>query len=950
MSDEEENHYESMDSAEEASKEEDAFPPPIHSEVAKERTDPQGMALFKNSTGYSDAAKSLSVFVQKTEGENLKPEDIPKKSLTFLTLSHAVDEMVKRYWSQSNPQQGEELIRINRVQRAENLTKNETMRRVKNFLVRSTIELRNLYPNESQYVASLFREEFPVEQCSGFLKTGIELLLSQRQTDTIGDPLKERTLKLVSELNGAKNPFISMDDLDKLLMAYFDDVSAMTEKQGSSFYEEFYAMMSKNTMSNGYRLFAVVLREMGIINEGVTPTATEQPRVLAILQNMQERILTDRVIIQRVNEIYRTPGKFKRPSEVPSQSPLDSRPNKNSRDAAEKKTTPDCWVCGRTHNGMCAWFNHPLKGSCHIKWIESEGGKRASQDINNVGWQLFKGAKVLNPRKGWDGKKIIDLSTEEMNKLKSSTEAKKTPSGSGKGKIAEMLLNVSEVKRHDIITDPSTEISTKPLTHEQEQIERQLSNVNFTSCQIFCDKHDVQKTSTKFLPDPGSLSEKLSGNYISKEIEEMLVGLYGVKIYKDESYTQLLLPTKYGTLPQVRKHVYFYLEYKSRTEPRVLRACIKAYIIDDLKIPILIGKQDLLGNNWIESKHLHGYDATIARMTNSDPLIHRWLQETYGTYDMDRDNQPIETLARKSTGNLMDQQKAEMIFNLSEKINKHIEEDIAYPIVDPEQRSEDEHNRYYEDADEDECYQEGELPTNVQDSPNGITKINEMLHNMKGVFSKDLSRIPAKVKPFRLDIDVEKWESLRQPNGYRRQSDAKEKAMREYINSYLGTLFKISEASQASQVNMVPKPEPGEYRFTCDFRALNDCCRKIDFQLPKIWDIITRIGKTGANHFAKIDLTQGFHQVPLHEESQRYTSFRTCLGNYEYLRMAMGTKGAPQYFQRIMIDMLQDCTDICEVYIDDILIFGKSEDELIRNTDKILKRLRDHSITVNPKS
>ena len=191
-----------------------------------------------------------------------------------------------------------------------------------------------------------------------------------------------------------------------------------------------------------------------------------------------------------------------------------------------------------------------------------------------------------------------------------------------------------------------------------------------------------------------------------------------------------------------------------------------------------------------------------------------------------------------------------MIFNLSEKNNEHIEEDIAYPIVDPEQRSEDEHNRYYEDADEDENYQEGELPTNVQGSPNGITKINEMLHNMNGVFSRDLSRISAKVKPFRLDIDVEKWESLRQPNGYRRQSEAKEKAMQECINSNLGTLFKILEASQASEVDMVPKPEPGEYRFTGDFRALTDCCRKIDFQLPKIWDIITRIGKTGANHFA----------------------------------------------------------------------------------------------------
>jgi len=150
-----------------------------------------------------------------------------------------------------------------------------------------------------------------------------------------------------------------------------------------------------------------------------------------------------------------------------------------------------------------------------------------------------------------------------------------------------------------------------------------LNNVHFASCLIICDKHDTQKTSTKFLPDPGSLSENLIGNYISKEIEEMRVELYGVKIYKDVSYTQLLLPTKYGTLPQVRNHVYFDLECESRTESRVISACIKSYIIDDLNIPILIGKQVLLENNWIESKRLHGYDATIARMTNSDPLIQR---------------------------------------------------------------------------------------------------------------------------------------------------------------------------------------------------------------------------------------------------------------------------------------------------------------------------------------
>jgi len=173
--------------------------------------------------------------------------------------------------------------------------------------------------------------------------------------------------------------------------------------------------------------------------------------------------------------------------------------------------------------------------------------------------------------------------------------------------------------------------------------------------------------------------------------------------------------------------------------------------------------------------------------------------------------------------------------------------------------------------------------------------------------------------------------------------------MKEYIQSNQGTLFQISEASQASQVNMVPKAEQGAYRFTCDFRALNECSKKIDFQLPKIWDIIARIGKTGANHFAKIDLTQGFHQVPLSEESRKYTSFRTCMGNYEYLRMAMGTKGAPQYFQRVMTEILMDLNHICEVYIDDILVYAKSEDELIANTEKVLQKLQQFDITVNPR-
>ena len=41
---------------------------------------------------------------------------------------------------------------------------------------------------------------------------------------------------------------------------------------------------------------------------------------------------------------------------------------------------------------------------------------------------------------------------------------------------------------------------------------------------------------------------------------------------------------------KVDTHVYMYLEYRSRTESRILRACFKAYVIEDLVVPIVIGK------------------------------------------------------------------------------------------------------------------------------------------------------------------------------------------------------------------------------------------------------------------------------------------------------------------------------------------------------------------------
>ena len=70
---------------------------------------------------------------------------------------------------------------------------------------------------------------------------------------------------------------------------------------------------------------------------------------------------------------------------------------------------------------------------------------------------------------------------------------------------------------------------------------------------------------------------------------------------------------------------------------------------------------------------------------------------------------------------------------------------------------------------------------------------------------------------------------------------------------------------------MVPKPTPGEWRFTLDFVRLNDCTSDLEgWSITLIRPLFQRLG---TRKFAKVDLTAGYHQAPLHEASGVYTAF-----------------------------------------------------------------------------
>ena len=90
--------------------------------------------------------------------------------------------------------------------------------------------------------------------------------------------------------------------------------------------------------------------------------------------------------------------------------------------------------------------------------------------------------------------------------------------------------------------------------------------------------------------------------------------------------------------------------------------------------------------------------------------------------------------------------------------------------------------------------------------------------------------------------------------------------------------------------------------------------------------------------FSKLDANSGFWQIPLDEESHLLTTFITPYGRYAFNKLPFGISSAPEVFQRRMSRILEGLEGVvCQ--IDDILVFGKDQEEHDRRLYQVLKRL-----------
>jgi hypothetical protein len=94
----------------------------------------------------------------------------------------------------------------------------------------------------------------------------------------------------------------------------------------------------------------------------------------------------------------------------------------------------------------------------------------------------------------------------------------------------------------------------------------------------------------------------------------------------------------------------------------------------------------------------------------------------------------------------------------------------------------------------------------------------------------------------------------------------------------------------------------------------------------------------GAKVFSKVDLHLGYHQIKIRPEDVPKTAFSTRYGLYEYLVMSFGLTNAPVYFMYLMNSVFMPKLDkFVMVFIDDILIYSRSEEEHAQHLRVILQ-------------
>lgn len=221
-----------------------------------------------------------------------------------------------------------------------------------------------------------------------------------------------------------------------------------------------------------------------------------------------------------------------------------------------------------------------------------------------------------------------------------------------------------------------------------------------------------------------------------------------------------------------------------------------------------------------------------------------------------------------------------------------------------------------------------------------------LVERYNDIFSEEVSNTPCDLEPYSIRLDpAVKFPPKAMQSALRPQTAENLDFIKKKLAKWqsLGIIKQVS-SNYWSQIHVV-RTEGKKPRLCIDWKSLNAGAIFNDFPIPDIKKTSLPILK---NHkfYAKVDLTDAYTQIAMHDDSIAHTAFRSLEAIWAMLRLGFGHHGAVAHFQKeLVLKVLKGLVgDICHNYLDDISIWGDSEEEFLRNISLVFDRLRHYKI------
>ena len=243
------------------------------------------------------------------------------------------------------------------------------------------------------------------------------------------------------------------------------------------------------------------------------------------------------------------------------------------------------------------------------------------------------------------------------------------------------------------------------------------------------------------------------------------------------------------------------------------------------------------------------------------------------------------------------------------------------------------------------CENNRQVPDHLKDmyqkTVEGMNKgqqrqVAKLLNKYSNVFSETDDDI-GRTGVLKHRIPTGEAQPIRQP--LRRVPYHMQKEMDEQIDNMLKKdVITPSKSPWASGTVLLKKKDRSK-RFCVDYRRLNEVTIKDAYPLPRIDESLDQLA--GSKWFSCLDMNSGYWQVELDPKDREKSAFISRKGLYEFKVLPFSLCNAPATFERLIEIVLAGLHwETCLVYLDDIIVCGKTFEEMVKNLDEVFSRLQ----------